>query len=128
MKFNHLFEPIQIGNVTIKNRFVVPAITYSYEDQKHAVAYYEERAKGGYGLIIHDAAAVSKLGASMPGQYNIYDDSFNKEFKEIIDSVHKYDSKIFIQVLHAGRTSMWGKDSVAPSSVADQAKILCRML
>ena len=122
MKFDHLFEPIQIGNVTIKNRFVVPAITYSHTDLEHTIAYYEERAKGGYGLIVHDAAAVSKLGASFPGQFNFYDDSFNEEYKRIVDTVHKHDCKMFIQVLHAGRTSMWREQSASPSGVPDPSK------
>ena len=56
MKFEAMFQPIQIGPVTVKNRFVVPPMGNNFANtdgtmSEQSVAYYRERAKGGFGLI-----------------------------------------------------------------------------
>ncbi|MBI4595107.1 MAG: hypothetical protein HY730_01870, partial [Candidatus Tectomicrobia bacterium] len=58
--FNHLFSPIKINNVTVKNRILQPAHAKIYEDRidngaltsERNAYYHAERAKGGAGLII----------------------------------------------------------------------------
>ena len=62
--FKHLFTPIKIGSVEIKNRIVQPPmhVGYGAPDCKvtdRHINYYEARAKGGAGLIITEAAAVN---------------------------------------------------------------------
>ena len=52
MKFEAMFQPIQIGPVTVKNRFVVPPMGNNFANtdgtmSEQSVAYYRERAKGG---------------------------------------------------------------------------------
>ena len=52
MKFVAMFQPIQIGPVTVKNRFVVPPMGNNFANtdgtmSEQSVAYYRERAKGG---------------------------------------------------------------------------------
>jgi len=54
-----LFEPITIGNVTIRNRIVMPGMDTNFGDEKgqateRNLKYYELRSKGGAGLIIHN--------------------------------------------------------------------------
>ena len=56
MKFKHMFSPIQIGPMTVKNRFVVPPMGNNFANtdgtmSEQSAAYYRERAKGGFGLI-----------------------------------------------------------------------------
>lgn len=121
MKFKSLFEPIQIGTMSIKNRFVVPPMSYFFKEDHHAIDFYKERAKGGFGLIIHDAVAVSELGTCAPGGGAFWEDSRIPVFQKVTDAVHEYDCKIIVQLLHAGRQSYTYMDgrSVAPSRVAD---------
>ena len=65
MKFKHMFSPIQIGPMTVKNRFVVPPMGNNFANtdgsmSEQSVAYYRERAKGGFGLITIEATVVHK--------------------------------------------------------------------
>ena len=54
MKFNAMFQPIEIGPMTVKNRFVVPPMGNNFANtdgtmSEQSAAYYKERAKGGFG-------------------------------------------------------------------------------
>ena len=56
MQFTSLFTPLHIGPMTVKNRFVVPAMSNNFALptgclSDESVAYYAERARGGFGLI-----------------------------------------------------------------------------
>ena len=53
MKFNAMFQPIEIGPMTVKNRFVVPPMGNNFANtdgtmSEQSAAYYRERAKGGF--------------------------------------------------------------------------------
>ena len=65
MKFNAMFQPINIGPMTVKNRFVVPPMGNNFANtdgsmSERSAAYYRERAKGGFGLITIEATVVHK--------------------------------------------------------------------
>jgi len=65
MKFNAMFQPIEIGPMTVKNRFVVPPMGNNFANtdgtmSEQSAAYYKERAKGGFGLITIEATVVHK--------------------------------------------------------------------
>jgi len=126
MKFKAMFQPIRIGQMEVKNRFVVPPMGTNYADSDGKVTdalvkYYGARAKGGFGLIIQEVAAIDPKGKAVPNQIGIWNDDFIPGLKRITDEVHKYNGKIIIQLHHAGRQTLppniGGKDPVAPSSV-----------
>ena len=80
MKFDAMFQPIQIGPVTVKNRFVVPPMGNNFANtdgtmSEQSVAYYRERAKGGFGLITIEATVVHKGAKGGPRKPCLYDDS-----------------------------------------------------
>ena len=63
MKFNAMFQPIQIGSVTVPNRFVVPPMGNNFANtdgtlSDRSAAYYAARAKGGFGLITIESTVV----------------------------------------------------------------------
>lgn len=64
LKYPELFKPFKIGKVEIKNRIVMsPMLTGGWFDDKGVITneiidYYEERAKGGVGLIYTTACYV----------------------------------------------------------------------
>ena len=73
MKFNAMFQPINIGPMTVKNRFVVPPMGNNFANtdgtmSEQSAAYYRERAKGGFGLITIEATVVHK-GAAAPANH-----------------------------------------------------------
>jgi 2,4-dienoyl-CoA reductase (NADPH2) len=105
MKFVKLFEPLKIGNTEIKNRFVMAAMHLSYTRDgsmnDKLLNFYEERAKGGVGLIILGGCQVEPRGAG-PGFVAIDDDKFIPGFKTFAEKVHAQGAKCFAQFYHAG--------------------------
>ena len=84
MKYQQLLSSGSIGNLTLKNRIILAAMGSNYAGANGHVteqlqAYYEERAKGGVGLIILETSAVSwPAGASMPYMLGFSKDEFIK--------------------------------------------------
>ena len=77
MKFKNMFSPIQIGPMTVKNRFVVPPMGNNFANtdgtwSDESVAYYAERAKGQFGLITIEATVVHKGAKGGPRKPCLY--------------------------------------------------------
>lgn len=130
--YETLFEPMNIGNLTIPNRFVMPAMNSHYADKDHcftdqAFNYYGERALGGFGLLITEFLCVSEEGLSYPMQAGIYDDRFIPALSRLTERVHENGGRIFAQLQHAGR--MQGKGStdlpaVGAGNIPDPANVI----
>jgi len=107
--YEKLFEKGRIGNVEIKNRLVMtPMGTNLAELDGTAgpamLAYFEARAKGGCGLIMPEICRVNeKTGAGMFRQLSATSDKHIPSLAKLASTVHKYGSKIFIQLHHPGR-------------------------
>ena len=107
MKFNAMFQPINIGPMTVKNRFVVPPMGNNLENtdgtwSDESVAYYAERAKGQFGLITIEATVVHKGAKGGPRKPCLYDDNSIDSLKKITDACHAEGAKISIQLQNAG--------------------------
>lgn len=139
-----IFEPIKIGKVEIKNRIaMVPManlglVTPEGSWTKRAVDYYVERAKGGTGLIITGAVKVEneieKLKMPSFPCITINPAQFIRSAAELVEHVHAYGAKIFIQItLGLGRSGAPGfleGEPVAPSAIPNywDPSITCREL
>jgi len=102
-----LFEEIQIGSVTLKNRIVMPPLAVKNPEKGGFVNdivlnYYVEMSKLGMGLIITENAFPSKESRVMPNQLLLSDDIFIDGHKRLVDEVHKNGVKIAIEINHAG--------------------------
>ena len=89
MKFKAMFQPIEIGNMTVKNRFVVPPMGNNFANtdgtmSEQSAAYYAERAKGGFGLITIEATVVHPDAKGGPRKPCLYDDSMIESFQKEI--------------------------------------------
>lgn len=107
MKFKAMFQPIDIGPITVKNRFVVPPMGNNFANtdgtmSDQSVAYYSARAKGGFGLITIEATVVHKGAKGGPRKPCLYDDSSIESFKKVIDACHAEGAKVSIQLQNAG--------------------------
>lgn len=115
---NVLFTPVRIGNLTIKNRFVMPAmktrLTESNEYKERGIMYYTERAKGGFGLIITEFLAVDPGGMGSEAEPKIWDDSSIDSFSELTARIHEAGGKIFAQLHHAGMISVINQYNTIP--------------
>ncbi|MGN1181722.1 MAG: NAD(P)/FAD-dependent oxidoreductase [Faecalibacillus sp.] len=128
--YKKLFEPKKIGNLEIKNRFVVPAMDSHYTNKEHqftdqALNYYGERARGGFGLIFTEFLCVSEEGLAEKTQAGIYDDKFIPMLSQLTKRIHENGSYIFAQLQHSGRLQGKGTttlQAVGASNIPDQSK------
>jgi 2,4-dienoyl-CoA reductase-like NADH-dependent reductase (Old Yellow Enzyme family)/NADPH-dependent 2,4-dienoyl-CoA reductase/sulfur reductase-like enzyme len=106
MPLSHLFSPIKLGKVEIPNRTAMapmgvglssPDETWPYRE----IRYFEERAIGGTGLIITPFTRVHGSLASIQ-LVGIYDDRFIPSHKRLVGRIHRYDTKIFLQIALSG--------------------------
>ncbi len=102
-----LFTPLQIKNITFKNRIVVsPMCQYSSTDgfasDWHFV-HLGSRAVGGAALVVSEATAVAPEGRISPGDLGIWKDEHITMLKKITGFIHAQDAVAGIQLAHAGR-------------------------
>ncbi len=125
MKYEKLFEKGKIGNVELRNRVVMTAMGALMGDWNgcttpEQVRFYEDRAKGGCGLIIPEFTSVDPdSGHCNPIQLGIYDSRQIKSFELICEAVHRHGAKIFVQLHHGGREAPpacnGGRQAMGPS-------------
>lgn len=113
-QFDALFQPIQIGKLTIRNRVVSTAHAEVYATDggmttDRYVKYYEEKAKGGCGLCICGGSSVVSIDSPQAwwSSVNLSTDRIIPHFQNLADAVHKHGGKIMIQITHMGRRSRW---------------------
>ncbi|GKW01666.1 NADH oxidase [Pectobacterium carotovorum subsp. carotovorum] len=124
--FKKLFHPYKINQCVIPNRLVVPAMVANYchrdgtASDKY-IAYHEEKAKGGWGLIFTEDYAINEHAMGYQFIAGLWNDEQISSHKKLTDTIHQYESKIFAQIYHAGRQSSsrvnGGMQPVAPSAI-----------
>lgn len=108
---NKLFEPGKIGSLTIKNRAVMPPMQVLFGENDgrpgpRTIGYYEERARGGVGLIIIEATAVDDINNALwDHQLSLCANKFRTDWQILTEAIHKYDCHVFIQLHHYGAKS-----------------------
>ncbi len=105
--FTHLLSPLRVGKLTIPNRlFVSPMVTNFCDDDGCAteryIAYHEEKARGGWGLIITEDYAVSRDGRGYTTA-GLWRDGQIAGHGELTRRVHRHGGRIFAQIYHCGR-------------------------
>ncbi|MBU3948703.1 MAG: FAD-dependent oxidoreductase [Proteobacteria bacterium] len=109
-QFQYLFTPFKIGPVTIKNRIFFPAHGTKYTDESHMmtqryVEYQRARAKGGVGLIVAGSMNIMFNSRNIYGIMEMYDERIVERLKTLVEAVHAEGAKLFVQLMHAGRTA-----------------------
>lgn len=128
-KYQKLLEPLKIGNVELKNRFIMLPMTIEKVDNYHVtddlVDFYEQRAKGGVGLIEIGSCYVCDCFGTEPkyhtttGACGCWDDEFIPGYKRIADVCHPHGAKIAAQLQLCYEWRASGDDpllSYAPSA------------
>lgn len=124
MEYKMLFSPMNIGKCEIKNRIVMSPMLMGFGQfdgctTEALMNYYEERAKGGTGLIIteitrvndrHGAAAFAQLGMSHDYQID--------GMREFAERIHKHGAKLFVQLHHPGRQNVGLAIGTVPICIA----------
>jgi len=122
-----VFSSFKLKGKLIKNRFIVPAMVTNYCNEdgtatEKYLAYHEERARGGWGIIISEDYAVDPLGRGFKNVAGLWNDDQIESHKELPKRVKAYDTTILAQIYHAGRqtnSGVIGQDAtpVAPSAI-----------
>jgi 2,4-dienoyl-CoA reductase (NADPH2) len=109
LKHPLLASPSFIGNLELKNRMVLAAMGSNFASDdghtsKQLNAYYEERARGGVGLIILETSAITwPAGASMPNMIGFSKDEFIPDLRSLTQSIHQHGAKIAAQLNQSGK-------------------------
>ncbi|KAJ7491002.1 hypothetical protein FB451DRAFT_629382 [Mycena latifolia] len=104
-----LFNPLRLGSVTITNRIGMSALTRNRSSggipNELMKQYYDQRARGGAGLIVSEGALIARQGTEWPDAPGIWDQAQVEGWKKITDAVHAAGSTIYCQLWHLGRVS-----------------------
>ena len=115
-----LFTPLDLGFTQLKNRVLMGSMHTGLEEEKNGfeklAAFYEARAKGGVGLIVTGGISPNFRGRLAPFGSELSKPWHVAKHRKVTDAVHKHDSKICLQILHAGRYS-YHPFSLAPSAI-----------
>jgi 2,4-dienoyl-CoA reductase (NADPH2) len=118
--YTKLFEPLDLGFTTLKNRVLMGSMHTGLEELKGGyekmAAFYAERAKGGVGLIVTGGIAPNIAGWVGPFSSKLTNKRTAEHHKIITKAVHEQDGKICLQILHTGRYG-YHPFAVAPSSI-----------
>ena len=110
--YDLLLSPMKIGSMTVKNRTVMTAAEFSLgqtdgKPTERLMEYYEERAKGGVGMIIPGICRVNDMGgASTFTQLAMSHDYHIAPMHEFAERIHRHGAKLCIQLHHPGRQGM----------------------
>lgn len=121
-----LLEPLVIGTKTLRNRIAMPAMHLNYTPEcavtDQLVAFYEERSRGGVGLIVAGGCRIDENSGNR-GLIGLDDDSYIPGLKRLTDAVHAHGAFIAAQLYHAGRyahAALLGRQALAPSAIASR--------
>ncbi len=116
-----LFTSIKVGGIETKNRIVFSPIECNFATEDGFVSnknlrHYEERARGGTGIIIVEATSINK--APFAGvKIKIYKDKFIPGLTKLSTCIKKQGAKAFIQLVHPGPKAGAKETAVSASEI-----------
>jgi len=120
--FPHLFEPITIGSVTIRNRILstghdtVLPTDGTVNDE--LIAYHEARAAGGVGLIVLQVSGVHETAGYTTHMLMATEDRSIEGYRRLADVVRGHGATLFGQLFHPGREIVEAAGGMAPIAYA----------
>lgn len=132
MKFQKLFEPGKIGSLELKNRIVLPAMGLNFSTDESInerwVNFYEERARGGVGLMIV-TAFVEHTGVRGYEHFrstvgcipSLGHDRYLPGWLRLVEVAHRHGAKLGAQITHIGKyahsSELGGEQTVSASPI-----------
>lgn len=118
--FSFLMKPLDLGFTCLKNRTIMGSMHIGLEERwqgyKKLSRFYEERAKAGVALIV-----TGGISPTFSGRLSLFSSQLSSilqlgKHRRLVSAVHAFDTKICLQILHAGRYA-YHPFVVAPSAV-----------
>ncbi len=123
--FPHLFSPIRIGQVTIRNRIMSTGhdtmLPHAGKVSDALVAYHAARARGGVGLIVIQVSAVHDSARYSAHVLMGTTDEAIPGYQRLVQAIHGHGAKVFGQLFHPGREIMEGQDGSLPPAFSASA-------
>ncbi len=129
-KYPHIFEPLTVRRMTLRNRVVMTPMGTNYGEQTGEMSYvhihyYEQRARGGTGLLIVENVSVDDpLGSNGTTQLRMDKDNYIPRLYKLTEEAHKHGACIAVQLNHAGASAQSkriGAQPVSASSIPSKA-------
>ena len=123
MKYEIMSSPMKIGSCEIKNRIVLPPMLMGFghfdgKPTEKLMNYYEERAKGGCGLIMTEITRVNdQTGSAAFAQLAASHDYHIEPLRELAQRVQRHGAKFFVQLHHPGRQNVGLLVGTVPLSI-----------
>ncbi|MCW8209098.1 FAD-dependent oxidoreductase [Verminephrobacter aporrectodeae subsp. tuberculatae] len=129
MRYPHLFEPLRLNQLLLRNRIVSTAHAEVYGRDgvptPRYIRYYEEKARGGVGLVI--CGGSSPVSRDSPWSWwssiNLTRDAVVEPLSRLAETMHRHGAKLMIQATHMGRRNAWGgfdwPHLVSPSGIRE---------
>ncbi|MFA9377220.1 MAG: FAD-dependent oxidoreductase [Lachnotalea sp.] len=124
-KYPTIFTPFTVKTMTLKNRIIMTPMGTNYGEQNGEMSflhihYYEQRAKGGTGLItVENASIDSPQGSNGTTQLRIDHDNYIPRLFKLCETVHKHGTCIAIQINHAGASAISSRTALQPVSASN---------
>ena len=118
-----LFQPIKIGRCKIKNRIAMAPMLMGLGDfdgmaTDKMLDYYEERAKGGTGLIFTEVTRINdRTGSTAFAQLAASHDYHIASLRQLAERIHRHGTKVFVQLHHPGRQNIGLMVGAIPLSI-----------
>ena len=109
--YPHLFSPLTINGMTIKNRIIMPPMgtnlaSLNGEVTQEQIDYYELRARGGTGLITIENICIDfPFASNGTTQLRIDNDQYIPRLFKLTETLHKHGACVGIQLNHAGASA-----------------------
>ncbi|MGC6768245.1 FAD-dependent oxidoreductase [Enterococcus sp. LJL51] len=126
-KYQAIFEPLTIRRLTLKNRVIMPPMGTNFANMdgtfnKEHLSYYEQRAKGGTGMITLENVCVDyPMGTNGTSQLRIDNDQYIPGLWKFNETMHAYGAATSVQINHAGASAyglrLNGVQAVSSSNV-----------
>jgi 2,4-dienoyl-CoA reductase-like NADH-dependent reductase (Old Yellow Enzyme family)/NADPH-dependent 2,4-dienoyl-CoA reductase/sulfur reductase-like enzyme len=126
--FKHIFQPIRIGSIPVKNRLLMSAmsINFGVDDKgiidSQLIEYLVARAQGGVGMMLVGGGGVHPDGVELPNLPALWNDDCIPGLQKLVDAVKPYDCRLGMQLMHGGRQS-YHENKVAPSAIPAPAVV-----
>ena len=130
-KLSHLYSPITIGSLTLKNRIIMAPLTRARATEGHVATalmaeYYAQRAD--CGLIISEATAVDPLGMGWYRAPGLWTAEMVSGWATVTRAVHAAEGRIYAQLWHMGRLVLpdyiGGAQPIGPSAIAGEGETM----
>lgn len=123
--YRHVLQPGRIGPMELRNRIVMPAMDQNACSETGLVTdavveHYEDRARGGVGLLILETSAVAyPVGATSRHQPSLSGEECIPGLTRLAEAVHAHGAAMIVQVCHHGKVArvdaMEGRDQLVAS-------------